>query len=213
MLNIIVTSLYFVKLTQCFPQSLVTTGIDKTEVRSEGQVLPLEISQFHVNSTIQFRYARTKVFSHFKNPGTAPNKAKFTMVIPDSAFISNFSMIIKEVEYVAEVKEKEEAKQTFDEAVSTGRGADIVSKDTRDANIFTVETNIAPGEKVVFKLIYEELLERKSGMYKHSINIDPNQDSSILCSIWRGTMFSFELECIIPRIIKICPKGQRRIRA
>ena len=98
MLYIIVTSLYFVKLTQCFPQSLVTTGTDKTEVRSEGQVLPLEISKFHVNSTIQFRYARTQVVSHFKNPGTAPNKAKFTMVIPDSAFISNFSMIIKEVE-------------------------------------------------------------------------------------------------------------------
>eukprot|EP00090_Calanus_glacialis_P003392 TRINITY_DN12511_c0_g1_i1.p1 TRINITY_DN12511_c0_g1~~TRINITY_DN12511_c0_g1_i1.p1 ORF type:complete len:876 (+),score=214.06 TRINITY_DN12511_c0_g1_i1:35-2662(+) len=175
MIFIIVTSLYFVKLTQCFPQSLVTTGIDKNEVRSEGQVLPLEISKFHVSSTIQFRYTRTQVVTHFKNPGTAPNKATFTIVIPDSAFISNFSMIIKEVEFVAEVKEKEEAKQTFDEAVSTGRGAGIISKDTRDANIFTVETNIEPGEKVVFKLIYEELLERKSGMYKHSINIDPNQ--------------------------------------
>eukprot|EP00091_Calanus_sinicus_P023555 TRINITY_DN800_c0_g1_i6.p1 TRINITY_DN800_c0_g1~~TRINITY_DN800_c0_g1_i6.p1 ORF type:complete len:851 (-),score=229.46 TRINITY_DN800_c0_g1_i6:131-2683(-) len=172
---IIVTILYFVNLTQCFPQSLVTAGIDQIEVGSAGQVLPIEIAKFYINSTIQFRYARTHVVSHFKNPGSAPNKAKFTMVIPDSAFISNFSMLIKEVEYVAEVKEKEDAKKIFDEAVSAGRGAGIVSKDTRDANIFTVETNIGPGEKVVFKLIYEELLERKSGMYKHSINIDPNQ--------------------------------------
>ena len=38
------------------------------------------------------------------------------------------------------------------------------------------------------------------------------QDSSSLCSICRGTMVSFELECI-PRIIKICPKGQRSCTA
>eukprot|EP00092_Neocalanus_flemingeri_P031159 GFUD01033850.1.p1 GENE.GFUD01033850.1~~GFUD01033850.1.p1 ORF type:complete len:834 (-),score=234.91 GFUD01033850.1:1233-3734(-) len=170
-----IVTVFVARLAECFPQSLVTTGVGPTEVSSGGQVLPLEITKFHVNSTIQFRYARTQVVSHVKNPGTAPNKADFTVVIPDSAFISNFSMIIKGVEYVAEVKEKEEAKKDFDEAVSDGRGAGIVSKETRDANIFTVATNIEPGQKVVFKLIYEELLDRKAGMYEHAINIDPKQ--------------------------------------
>merc|ERR1712013_694167 len=99
----------------------------------------------------------------------------FTMVIPDSAFISNFSMIIRDIEYVAQVKEKEDAKKTFNEAINQGRGAGIISKDIRDANIFTVSTNIEPGAKVIFKLTYEELLERKSGKYEHSINIDPKQ--------------------------------------
>jgi hypothetical protein len=168
-------SLSFARLSECFPQSLVSAGTGVDRVSSGGQVLPLEITKFHVNSTIQFRYARTQVVSHVKNPGTASNKADFKMVIPNSAFISNFSMIIKGVEYVAEVKETEEAKKTFDEAVSDGKGAGIVSKDTRDANIFTVATNIEPGQKVVFKLIYEELLERKSGLYEHAININPNQ--------------------------------------
>ena len=92
MLLLLVTSLYFVNLIQCFPQSLVTSGIDSTEAQSDGigQVLPLQISKFHVNSTIQFRYAQTQVVSHIKNPGTAPNKAEFTLVIPESAFISKF---------------------------------------------------------------------------------------------------------------------------
>jgi hypothetical protein len=174
-------SLSFARLSECFPQSLVSAGTGVDRVSSGGQVLPLEITKFHVNSTIQFRYARTQVVSHVKNPGTASNKADFKMVIPNSAFISNFSMIIKGVEYVAEVKETEEAKKTFDEAVSDGKGAGIVSKDTRDANIFTVATNIEPGQKVVFKLIYEELLERKSGLYEHAININPNQIVDDLC--------------------------------
>merc|ERR1711892_650762 len=185
MVLLLIACLHFLRLIQCFPQSLVATGIGATKLTSEGEdekklqlkgkVLPLEITKFHVNSKIQFRYARTEVINEIKNPGTAPNKADFTMVIPDSAFISNFSMIIKGVEYVAEVKGKDDAKKTFDEAVSSGKGAGIVSKDTRDSNIFTVTSNIEPGEKVVFKLVYEELLERKLGKYKHLINIDPKQ--------------------------------------
>ena len=128
-----------------------------------------------MDSKIQFRYARTQVTSDIRNPGTAANQANFTMVLPESAFISNFSMIIRDVEYVAQVKEKEEAKATFDEAVSLGRGAGIINKDIRDSNLFTVTTNIEPGAKVIFKLTYEELLERKSGKYEHFINIDPKQ--------------------------------------
>merc|ERR1711892_1539877 len=185
MVLLLIACLHFLRLIQCFPQSLVATGIDATKLTSEGEdkkklhlegkVLPLEITKFHVNSKIQFRYARTEVFNNIKNPGTAPNKADFTMVIPDSAFISNFSMVIKGVEYVAEVKGKEDAKKTFDEAVSSGKGAGIVGKNTRDSNIFTVTSNIEPGEKVVFKLVYEELLERKLGKYKHLINVNPKQ--------------------------------------
>merc|ERR1719347_114259 len=181
---LIIASLCLHKLVHCFPQSLVATGGDVASLPevgdvarppSDGEVLPLKITKFHVDSKIQFRYARTQVTSHIKNPGTAPNQADFTMVLPDSAFISNFSMIIRDVEYVAQVKEKEEAKKNFNEAINQGRGAGIISKDIRDANIFTVSTNIEPGAKVIFKLTYEELLERKSGKYKHSINIDPKQ--------------------------------------
>merc|ERR1719228_1186442 len=181
---LIIASLCLYKLVNCFPQSLVTAGGDVASLPevgdvarppSDGVVLPLKITKFHVDSKIQFRYARTQVKSHIKNPGTAPNQADFTMVLPDSAFISNFSMIIRDVEYVAQVKEKEEAKATFDEAVSLGRGAGIINKDIRDSNIFTVTTNIEPGAKVIFKLTYEELLERKSGKYEHFINIDPKQ--------------------------------------
>jgi len=168
-------SLYLAKLTHCFPQSLVVAGDDASKLPIQGQVLPVKMTKFHVDSKIQFRYARTQVISHIKNPGSAPNKADFKMIIPDSAFISNFSMIIKDVEYVAQVKEKEKAQKSFDEAVSSGIGAGIISKDVRDANVFTVTANIEPGAKVIFKLMYEELLERKSGKYQHFINIDPQQ--------------------------------------
>ena len=41
-----------------------------------------------------------------------------------------------------------------------------VSQDARDSNKFTVSTFVGAGQTVVFKLVYEELLERKGGNYQ-----------------------------------------------
>merc|ERR1712110_490176 len=133
----------------------------------------VELTKFHVNSTIRFRYSKTVVTALYRNPGIEANKAVFTMVLPESAFISNFSMTIKEEEYVAEVKEKEEAKRTYEEAVESGLSAGLVSKNRRDSNTFSVDTNLEPGQKVVFTLTYEELLERKDDQYEYLLHLDP----------------------------------------
>merc|ERR1711910_235851 len=91
-----------------------------------------------INTKIRFRYAITTVTSYIKNPGTEAKKADFSMTIPDTAFISNMSMTIKEKEYVSEVKEKAEAKEEFEEAVVNGAGAGLVSKVSRDSSVFSV---------------------------------------------------------------------------
>jgi len=74
---------------------------------------------------------------------------------------------------VAEVKEKEEAKRTYEEAVDSGLSAGLVSKNRRDSNTFSVDTNLEPGEKVLFTLTYEELLVRKDDQYEYVLHIDP----------------------------------------
>merc|ERR1719411_1552526 len=35
--------------------------------------------------------------------------------------------------------------------------------------------SVEPGDKVVFRLTYEELLERRNGEYEYAINISPGQ--------------------------------------
>merc|ERR1719189_2370407 len=160
---------------------LVTVSIFIQEAASapiepeSGEVakMPVELSKFHVKTTIGFRYSRTEVTALYRNPGHEANKAVFTMLLPESAFISNFSMTIKEEEFVAEVKEKEEAKKTFEEAVESGLSAGLVSKNRRDSNTFNVDTNLEPGEKVLFTLTYEELLLRKDDQYEYVLHVDP----------------------------------------
>jgi len=159
--------------------TLVVSAPDEKEPGEECDLGPGScdpvISRFHVVSNIQFRYAQTLVKSYVKNPSSSSQEVSFTAVIPDSAFISNFSMIIDDKEYVAEVKTKEEAKDVYEEAVDRGRGSGIVSQDVRNSNKFTVAANVEAGKKVEFILTYEELLERKLGKYEHVINVNPGQ--------------------------------------
>merc|ERR1712154_41520 len=68
------------------------------------------------------------------------------MVLPKSAFISNFSLTIKDEEYVAEVKEKEEARRSYEEAVASGSTAGLVSKERRESNVFSVDANLEPSK-------------------------------------------------------------------
>merc|ERR1712110_168841 len=153
------------------------TTTTSTTTTTEKQVAtePLETTNFHIKSEVQFRYARTVVESTVSNPDAVAQVASFALVIPDSAFISAFSMEIDGEKYEARVEEKEEAEKTFEKALSTGRGAGLVSQDAKDANKFTVSTNIEGQQEVVFRLTYDELLGRKESMYRQEINIDPQQ--------------------------------------
>jgi len=135
----------------------------------------VRITQLHVNSEIQFRYARTTVESQMKNFGNVAETTRFQAILPDKAFISNFSMVVGQTEYVAQVKPKDAAKKEFDQQVSLGSGAGLVEQDTRDANVFQINANIEPEEKVLFRLTYDELLERRFGLYEHVVHVQPGQ--------------------------------------
>merc|ERR1712165_430821 len=151
--------------------TLSTTTTTEKLVATEA----LETTKFHIKSEFQFRYARTVVESTVSNPDAVAQVGSFALVIPDSAFISAFSMEMDGEEFKARVEGKEEAEKTFEKALSRGRGAGLVSQDAKDANKFTVSTNIEGGQEVVFRLTYDELLGRKEGMYRQEINIDPQQ--------------------------------------
>merc|ERR1712209_89376 len=188
MKHLVLLSMVLVTLASCMPQSLVvtTTGpqcnSDEEECIEITTIPPsstqsststtttteklvateaLETIKFHITSEVQFRYAKTLVESVVRNPDTVAQLASFVVVIPDSAFISAFSMEIAGKEYTARVEEKEEAEKAFEKALTRGRTAGLVGQDERDANKFTVSTNIEGGQEVVFRLTYNELLGRK----------------------------------------------------
>ncbi|KAK7598257.1 hypothetical protein V9T40_006492 [Parthenolecanium corni] len=134
-----------------------------------------DIYSFDITSNITYRYAVTTVSSRVANPANTSKEISFHVTLPESAFISKFLMVIKDKVYEAYVKEKEEAKKDYQEAVDHGFTAGLVSMNTRDSNVFTVSVNVEANGKVTFNLTYEQLLTRTLGQYENIINVNPGQ--------------------------------------
>uniref|UniRef100_A0A8C4YQF6 Inter-alpha-trypsin inhibitor heavy chain family member 6 n=1 Tax=Gopherus evgoodei TaxID=1825980 RepID=A0A8C4YQF6_9SAUR len=118
----------------------------------------LTMTSFSVRSTIVSRYASTRVRTELSNPHAEPKEAIFDLDLPGSAFISNFTITINKKLYVAEVKEKRQAKKMYDETEK-----------------FRVSASVAAGSQVSFELSYEELLQRHLGKYQHAVSVRPQQ--------------------------------------
>ncbi|XP_077185663.1 inter-alpha-trypsin inhibitor heavy chain H6 isoform X2 [Paroedura picta] len=135
----------------------------------------LTISSFLVRSAIVSHYASTRVWTLMSNPHAEAKEAIFDLDLPSSAFISNFTITVNEKTYVAEVKEKHQAKKMYNEALLQGKTAAHVGTKDRETAKFRVSANVEAGGKVAFELTYEELLQRHLGRYQHAISIRPQQ--------------------------------------
>ncbi|XP_075236653.1 inter-alpha-trypsin inhibitor heavy chain H3-like isoform X2 [Lycorma delicatula] len=155
-----------------FAEGETTTATDK---KPKDTILKPRIKYIEYNSDIQHHYAKTVVSSNVGNPANESQEVHFSLVLPESAFISGFVMIIKDKEYEAYVKEKEKAKQIYNEAVAAGQSAAHIEQSVRDSNRFQVSVNVEARGKVTFKLTYEELLIRTLGNYVHTLNVNPGQ--------------------------------------
>ena len=70
-----------------------------------------------------------------KNPDSESQEAVFDMYIPEDAFVSNFSMKIKEKMYVAKIETKEKAKTIFkDSGSNAGLVRNLEKSDFKEAN-------------------------------------------------------------------------------
>ncbi|KAJ8955624.1 hypothetical protein NQ318_001454, partial [Aromia moschata] len=151
-----------------------TTKSPKQEIKEDASVLP-KIYEMRIDSNVSSRFAKTLVTSKVRNLAKSAQEATFSVVIPEQAYISGFTMEIDGKAYEAYVQEKEEAQKTYKDAVAVGQGAAHVAVTARDSNRFTVSVNIEPQSKATFYLRYEELLPRQNGKYELVLNIHPGQ--------------------------------------
>ena len=134
----------------------------------------VSFSSLNIESKVRLRYAITEVTAVMENPSGLGQEVNFTMVIPDTAFISNFTMNVNGKLEVAEVKEKEEAKKEYTQAKTLGLSSGLVH---RNSNKFTVSTFVEEGKKAEFYLMYEEMLTQGADSnYHHDIKIFPEGD-------------------------------------
>merc|ERR1711936_433849 len=134
-----------------------------------------EITKFHVNTQIQLRYAITNIETQIRNLHNEAKEVFFDMFIPQEAFVSNFSMVIKGKTYEAKVETKEVAEQTYEKSTSTsGLVKSNSLPEFTNGKQVTFSAKLDPTEKVTFHLKYEEQLQRsEKGKYNYEVNIQP----------------------------------------
>ncbi|CAI9578604.1 unnamed protein product [Staurois parvus] len=137
---------------------------------SRREIKPL-VSEFTVKSTIISRYAFTAVSCTMVNRAAEAKDVVFQMQIPATAFVSNFTMILGGKTYYSEVTWR---KKTGDnnihdyEKINGDRGEN-------EMETFNASAFIPGRDKAIFLLMYEELLQRRLGMYEHVISVRPQQ--------------------------------------
>lgn len=75
----------------------------------------MKIYELHITANVTNRFVHTLFTSRVKNRGEEAREASFSVILPDTAYISGFTLEIDEKKYEAYVQEKEVAKHIYDQ--------------------------------------------------------------------------------------------------
>ncbi|MDX2199352.1 MAG: VIT and VWA domain-containing protein [Phycisphaerae bacterium] len=117
-----------------------------------------------VDANIAGYVGRTTVKQTFTNPTTRKIEAIYVFPMPNDAAVDRMTMIVGERRIVADIKEREEARQAYEAAKSAGHVASLL--DQERPNIFTQSlANIEPGATVEIEISFVETLSYENGLF------------------------------------------------
>ncbi|XP_026065700.1 inter-alpha-trypsin inhibitor heavy chain H2-like isoform X1 [Carassius auratus] len=135
----------------------------------------ITVKSYKVESRITSRFAHTTVKSSVVNSGPSAQSIGFNVQIPKRAFINNFTMNVNGITFVGSVKEKTVARNLYAQARARGKAAGIVRTNSQAMETFRTEVHVPPGSKVEFELHYQEMMQRKLGVYEHTLHLQPGR--------------------------------------
>jgi Ca-activated chloride channel homolog len=109
--------------------------------------------------------ADVTVTQQYTNLGTAPINARYVFPASTRAAVHGMSMCVGEDLIKARIKERQAARNEFNQAKAAGKSASLMEQ--QRPNVFSMEVaNIMPGETVSVELHYSELLVPEEGTYE-----------------------------------------------
>jgi len=148
---------------------LVVAGPAAAEARAERTLSPyflvqgeeatgtFPLSSTHVTVEISGVVADVRVEQTYVNEGSEPINARYVFPASTRAAVHGMRMRVGEEVVVAKIREREVARQEFEEAKGTGKTTSLL--DEERPNVFTMNvSNIMPADRVEVELNYTELL-------------------------------------------------------
>lgn len=123
------------------------------------------LKETKVSTNINGVIAETYVTQTYANEGKNPINASYVFPASTKVTVHGMKMQIGDQVVTATIKEKEEAKEEFEQAKSEGKSASLLEEKRPNVSSMNV-ANIMPGDIVHIELHYTELLVSTEGIYE-----------------------------------------------
>lgn len=126
---------------------------------------PFPLKGTEVTANVNGAIAEIRLIQRYANEGENPINAKYVFPTSTRAAVHGMTMTVGSHMVRAQIKEKEEAKQVYEEAKSEGKNASLLEE--QRPNVFSMDVaNIMPGDEIAIELTYTELIEPEEGVYQ-----------------------------------------------
>ncbi|KAM6931674.1 von Willebrand factor A domain-containing protein 5A-like isoform 2-T3 [Lycodopsis pacificus] len=116
---------------------------------------PVPLKSVEVELEVRDHVATVVSTLNYENKEDKPLEAVFVFPLPGDAAVCHFSAKIGQTHIVAEVKEKQEAREEYDDALSSGQQAFLLEESEQSPDIFSLSVgSLPPGESASIRLEY-----------------------------------------------------------
>ncbi|XP_061536809.1 von Willebrand factor A domain-containing protein 5A-like isoform X2 [Phycodurus eques] len=116
---------------------------------------PVPLKGIEVEVEVKDHVATVVSTLHYENKEDKAIEAIFVFPLPADAAVCHFSAKVGQTEIVADVKEKQEAREEYDDAVSSGQQAFLLEESEQSPDIFSLSVgSLPPGESASIRLEY-----------------------------------------------------------
>lgn len=134
------------------------------ETQTPGEYVQAPLVATDVDLDITGIIARGTVTQRFFNPSDGWVEGTYVFPLPDNAAVDTLKMQIGDRFIEGKIKEKNEAREIYEEAKEQGFKASLVEQER--PNIFTNSVaNIGPGEMIVVQIAYQQTVKVDQGTY------------------------------------------------
>ncbi|MGH9457826.1 MAG: marine proteobacterial sortase target protein [Thermoanaerobaculia bacterium] len=129
-----------------------------------GVFAPLPALETRADVTVRGIVARTVLRQSFENGFDECIEAIYALPVPEDAAVDTMRVVVGVRTIEGEIREREEARQVYEQAKSEGRKASLLEQER--PNLFTVAVaSVAPGERVEVQIEYQQKVRWDSGRF------------------------------------------------
>jgi Ca-activated chloride channel family protein len=130
-----------------------------------GEKIAAPLLSTDVHMDVSGMVARVQVRQRFVNPSAQWREGVYVFPLPEKAAVDHLTMHIGERVIEGLVKERTEARRTYDNANAEGRKATLIEQE-RPNMFMTSVANIGPNEEIIVALEYEDTLRYDDGSFR-----------------------------------------------